>query len=366
MGKFNGQLRANEIFGALFNMIISQEVFTDNIKGTYSSIVDKAKTDGSLYGDTKLYYATDCLSSAKWGNDAEATNLLKLYRPKAPECQALTISNFRQIALTTDNYLSKRAWGDEGAFAQFNSAIKSWIPDTKKIFESTTYNSFIGTAKSKIGKQYREIDLTTATTGLSGQEKARVRAQTIAENIADLLVDMNDVTRSYNDYGFLRSYSEEEIHSIWNSKYVNEIKYLDLPTIFHKDGLIVKFEEDILPSRYFGDIKTEGGTADGTTIRTLVERDATSKKQADGKTPVHYFPGDLLDKTDTYLANEAYAENSKVICKVVTKLPPFMDAFEVGTSFFNPKSLTDTNYLTWGYSDLEYLLGKPFVTIVEK
>lgn len=346
-------------------MIISQEIFVDNIKGTYSSLVDKAKTDGSMYGDTKLFYATDCLKSFEWKNDAEAANLLKLYRPEAPKCQALTISNFRQVAVTTDNYLTKRAWGDEGAFAQFNSSIKSWVPDTKRIFESTTYNSFIGTAKSTKGKQFREIDLTSATTGLTGEEKARVRAQTIAQSIANLLVDMKDVSRDFNDYGFLRSYSEDEVQIIWNSKYVNEIKYIDLPTIFHKDGLMVKFEQDILPTRYFGDIKTTGGTADGSTIRTLVERDATSKKNADGNL-VHYFPGDLLDKTDTYLANEAYAENDKVICKVVTKLPPFMDAFEVGTSFFNPKSLTDTNYLTFGFSDLEYLSGKPFITVVEK
>ena len=31
---FNGQLKANEIFGALFNMIISQQVFTDNVSET--------------------------------------------------------------------------------------------------------------------------------------------------------------------------------------------------------------------------------------------------------------------------------------------------------------------------------------------
>jgi hypothetical protein len=32
MPNFSGTLRANEIFAALFNMIISQQVFADNIK----------------------------------------------------------------------------------------------------------------------------------------------------------------------------------------------------------------------------------------------------------------------------------------------------------------------------------------------
>lgn len=47
---FTGQLNPNEIFGALYNMIISQQVFADNIKGTYSELVDKARVDGTLYG----------------------------------------------------------------------------------------------------------------------------------------------------------------------------------------------------------------------------------------------------------------------------------------------------------------------------
>lgn len=76
MPNFSGQLRPNEIFGALFNMIISQQVFADNVKGTYSTLVDKARVDGTLYGDTKLYYATDALQSYAWDNDNEAANLL--------------------------------------------------------------------------------------------------------------------------------------------------------------------------------------------------------------------------------------------------------------------------------------------------
>ena len=89
MGAFSGRLNPNEIFGALYNMIISQEVFADNIKGT--DLVDQARVDGSMFGDTKLYYSTDALASAAWGNDEEAKNLLELHRPDAPECQAIVL-----------------------------------------------------------------------------------------------------------------------------------------------------------------------------------------------------------------------------------------------------------------------------------
>ena len=57
-------LTANEIYKTLANMIISQEVFADNI-GKNQTLVDKARVDGGLYGDTKLYYATDVLFSSE-------------------------------------------------------------------------------------------------------------------------------------------------------------------------------------------------------------------------------------------------------------------------------------------------------------
>lgn len=108
MGAFNGQLRSNEIFSALYNMIISQQVFADNIQ-KHQTLVDEAKEEAGLYGDTKLYYSADVIGSSPWGNDAEAGNLLSLDRPDAPKQQALVIDTFRQVRLTTDEYLSKRA-----------------------------------------------------------------------------------------------------------------------------------------------------------------------------------------------------------------------------------------------------------------
>ena len=92
-------LTANEIYDTLANLIISQEVFSDNL-GEHQTLVDKARVDGGLYGDTKLYYSTDALKSYEWANDAEATNLLALHRPDAPQVQAITLDIFRQIPVT--------------------------------------------------------------------------------------------------------------------------------------------------------------------------------------------------------------------------------------------------------------------------
>ena len=358
MANFNGQLRSNEIFSALYNMIISQQVFADNIKGTKATLVDKAREDGSLYGDTKLYYATDVLKSAPWGKDAEATNLLALHRPAAPECQAIHLDQFRQISLTVDNYLSKRAWGTEGAFSSFNSVMLGWVKDTKKVYDTTTYNAFIGTAQSSVGKQTYNITVSDLVTGgdVKGEEAARLEGMAIAEGLANLFVEMSDVNRDFNDYGNLRSYDMSDIKVIWNSKIVNKINKVDLPTIFHKEGLVEKFEEYVLPERYFGTVNKTGGKASdsNTTVRSLIEKDYGS---------VHVFPGDLIPNGVSYQANETYSVDTDIVCKVVVKLPPYMSAFEVGTSFFNPKSLTENHYLTFGHNTLEYLKNYPMITV---
>jgi len=366
MAAFSGQLRSNEIFSALYNMIISQEVFADNL-GAHQTLVDKARVDGSLYGDTKLYYSTDVLKSAPWGNDAEAANLLALHRPEAPKCQAIHLDQFRQICLTVDNYLSKRAWATEGAFSSFNGVMLGWMRETKRVYDGTLYNVFIGTTEAEGEAQFREIDL-RPTSELTGLEKEKMEAMLIAQGLADLFVEMGDYSRDFNDNGFLRSYAKEGIKVVWNSKFINKIRKVDLPTIFHKDGLVDKFEEDVLPARYFGDVNTdaipaeaaqEGDTYNDGTFRSMVEKDYT----VDGEV-VHVFPGDLIPAGVAIAAGESYAANEKIICKVLVKLPPYMSAFEVGTSFFNPKSLTENHYLTFGHNTIEYLENYPFITVV--
>ena len=350
MATFNGKLNANEIFGALYNMIISQEVFADNIKGT--DLVDQARVDGGLYGDTKLFYSTDALKSAEWGNDAEATNLLQLHRPEAPECQAIVLNKFRQICLTVDDYLSKRAWADEGAFSSFNSVMTGWLSDTKKVYDGTTYNAYIGTAETSVGKQ-------DETVTIAADDNA---AQVIAEKLANIVTEMTDYTRDFNDYGQLRRYSEGELKVIFNSKYINKIKNIDLPVIFDNAGLKATFAKEVLPARYFGTVVTsdvaQGSKVSGKVYRALVE-------QLGSSTEKHYFAGDVLDVADTAKANMSYIEDDKIICKIVTKLPPYMSAFQVGTSFFNAKSLTTNQYLTFGHNTIEYLKGYPLVTVKE-
>lgn len=385
-------LNANEIYASLFNMIISEQVFADNIKGKNSKLVSQAKAEVGLYGDSKNYWSTDVLKSHAWGNDSEASNLLALDRGPAPKGQRIVINVFRQIRLTTDEYLSKRGWLGSDAFGQFISVMKGWIAETKKVYDETTYNAFVGTNYSSADINTVSIDLTTALSGLSGVEKDQKTAMEISKGLANLFDDLGDVSRKYNAYKFLRSYSEEEIKIIWNKKYINQIRKVDLPTIFHKDGLMEKFDEYSLPSRYFGTVLTASnistysagtpttgkpidsddstytpgvGNANGT-VRTLYEVDVTV-----GGVDYHLFAGDEIPSGATvkaggdFVLGTVYIEDATVICKVVTKLPPYMSAFEVGTSFFNARSLTENSYLTFGHNTLEQIIDSAYVTVKE-
>lgn len=372
-------LTANEIYNTLANMIISQQVFADNLS-KHQTLVDKARVDGGLYGDTKLYYATDVLKSVAWGNDAEATNLLSLDRANDPDVQAIKLDIFRQIRLTVDNYLTKRAFADEGTFASFNGVMLGWMQETKKVYDGTLYNVFIGTTETNVGKQQVTIDI-DADSNSAGEN--------IAKGMADLFTDMADYNRSYNDYGFLRSYGDADIKVIWNSKYLNAIKKIDLPSIFHDEALQSIFVGDVLPARYFGravaasdkgsgKVINADGEYDPTkgTLRSKVEKDidsgsgTASAEDRNPATTVHVFPGDELPAGATigisgadFEDAEVYVETDDVICKVVTKLPPYMSAFETGTSFFNPRSLTENHYLTFGHNTLQYLKNYPFITV---
>lgn len=358
---FTGSLRANEIFAAIYNMIISQEVESRNIAGSYGSLVERARVDGGLHGDTKLYYETDALRSYDWTGDLEAPNLLNVYRPADPACQAIVLDIFRQIPVTVDNYLTKRAWKDEGAFASFNGVVLAWLGDTKKIYDETTYNCFLGTNVTSVGLQNLTVSLAPVNTPadtIDEEAAARIRGQKIAEFIANVMSDMRRPSRAYNDLQFLRSYSRSDLTIIWNSKYVHEVLKVDLPSIFHSDKVSEELfqEENILPAVYFGSVNAAATAGDGSTVRSLVEQDIGTN---------HYFAGDLIDVADTAPAGTSYTVDPKVICKIVSKLPPFMSAFQTGTSFFNAKALLENHYLTWGHNTLEHFAGKPFITISE-
>ena len=401
---------ANELFQSLGNMIISQRTFADNVDRGGDSLLSVFKTDGSLYGDTKLFYATDALKSYPWVQDSqEALNLLATHRPADPKVQAIVIDTFRQIPLTTDAYMSKRAFADEAAFSDFTTVIIGWMDDTKYLYDESVINVAVGTTKTSVGRQTAEVNLTTAIGSATGEEANRIEAQAIAKKVADILNDLISPrnARLYNDYGFRRKYSKDKFITVWNADAINKITNIDLPTIFHDAGLTdVVGKPYVLSKEYFGNVITSTnvssysattpaagkpiasgtgaytpGTANANgTICSMIETDITISS-----TVYHLLPGDELpagtilassvlgDGTDGKIAyGDAYIVDETVLFKIIHKDSlKYMSAFETNSEFWNPKNLSTNRYLTFGYSNPFSSKGirlqnYPFITVVKK
>lgn len=296
--------------------------------------------------------------------------------------------------------------------------IVGQVATAKEIHEVTLLNSFIGT--TEVDTAIINAPVSTATVGLSGEEKARVAGQTIAQTIADTYTEALDYSRKFNSYGFLRAYPKNKLHVIFNSAYKNKIIKTDYPTTFSNDGLIDFGKE--LPARYFGSLINTGakfsaiaattatagkpiqlanasdmfgvytpGTnnANGklvcTSERDIVVNGVTYHLLAGDELPVgtvvtaktadmqHIGGYDdklvALSSTDAtnmlYKRAEVALVDDKTVCKIVTDdTYKMLTGFTVGTEFFNPASLTQNHYLIWAYG-LDYLRGQPIITIKE-
>lgn len=368
---FTGTLTANEIYTSLYNMIISQRVY--DISTAEPSLANALRVDGTLYGDTKLYHSMDIGESYDWMEDNEASNLLTLNRNQTQVTQAIKLDKFRQTNVTVDQYLSKRAWMTEGAFSDFNSVLISSLSGVKRIYDNGLVNAFVGTQVSTAPQANITLPEITNSSGLVIDIEAenRLVAQSIAKEFADLSVNLGDNNRYFNELNFTRSVPITECIVVWNADFYNKVLNIDLPTIFNNEGLKPKYNF-ILPSRYFGTVNTSATagttdtvtTSDRRTVPGLGAKDAVRSLIEQKISNVHYFPGDAIATGASAPANTSYTQTSKVICKVFpAEAIPFMSSFETGTMFNNPRSLTDTHYLTWGHNTLERIKEKPFVTI---
>lgn len=351
---YDGQLNTNKIFAALFNMIISLQVFPAGITDL-GGIYGNRKVDGTLYGDTKLYISTDALKTYDFDqtDDTGGYNLLTVKRPPAPKQDKVTISVFRQIPVTVDDYLTKQAFMDEGSFGSFNGVILSWLQITKEVYEHTTFTADIVVSGQAKATALPSIALYPPDVAITGRDLLIWKAQELYRQIEDHVKELNEPSRDYNDNGFLRNYHLEDFDIIVPLGVLSSVRKMDVPFLFTPDEKPV-FKE--VHWKYFGAINATGATLTGTntTVRALVEKDYTVSEVV-----THCFPGDLLPNLATYLDNETYTatytakpsiSDDVTILLIHKQDYPIMSAFSVGTSFFNARRLDMNHYLTFGHN----------------
>ena len=374
--KYNGQLRPNEVFTTIFNMIISQYVFSDNIEGqSYRSLVNRFREEGTLYGDTKLYYATDILRTKPFVLDSvNQLNLLAIESPKDPECQAIVLDVFRYLEIPLDDYFSKRAFSTASVFSDYNSQMLNWLRETKSVYDETTFNTYVGTITSEGTTQQQTVTLSDYAsdandTAVIEESKRRLIAEVIGQKLQDIFVDMRDVSRKWNDYGYTRKYDPSNFEVIWNADWVNFIKGTSLPTIFHKDGLFEIKDENILPAHYFGTVNSSSGTVAAADTNFALEETYVEDATTDANNG-DYWAGQALPighefgASDTYTTTPGVMSNRSVICKIVHKgAIPYMSGYQTQKEFINVKNLSTNHYLHFAHNTLQYLYNYPLVTL---
>lgn len=381
-------LNQNKITAALFNMIISQQVFDSGVAST--ELADRFRVDGTLFGDTKLYHSFDIGSPEDWLDDEEAKNLLELNRNKSGKTQSITMGVYKIISVTTDQYLSKQAFMAEGTFAEYIGFLKSSLRKIKRVYDRSLINSTIGTLTPSTTR----CDITVTTpNGTTQEETNRLEAQTLAQRVVVLKADLEDNNRDFNKLGYLRSYSADEFIAVWNVEQHSKITKLDLPTIFHKD---IKaeggFAEYDLPAKWFGspasaDLTLPSSAPAKVTSRVLVSGwyDVTTTKVTLVSKPtngtVFLWAGDPAPyKRQVYSDNvrgvsvtvssttmgkeHLYTVDDTIAFMLVhSSALPFMSGFETGTEFWNARSLTSNSYLIFGHNNLEFLEEYPRIRV---
>lgn len=382
------RLNQNIITAALFNMIISQQVFDSEVAST--SLADRFKVDGTLFGDTKLYHSFDIGSPEDWLNDEEAPDLLKLVRNKSGKTQSITMGVYKIIAITTDQYLSKQAFMGNGTFAEYTSFLKGSLRKIKRVYDRSIINVHVGTLKPSTTRCDLQI---TTPKGATTEETNRLEAQTLASEIEILKADLEDNNRDFNALNYLRSYDVSDFIAIWNVRVHSRIRKIDLPTMFHKDiNEGGGFTEYDLPEKWFGSVATsdltlptsapakvtnrilENGWYDvSETEITLVAKpdnnsiylwagDAVPYK---GQVYQDYVRGISVTVQSTTLPKEYYyvVDNSIAFMLVHKDALPYMSGFETATEFWNSRSLTSTNYLIFGHNNLEFIEEYPRIKV---
>lgn len=397
--QFEGSLNSNEFISALYNAYALVYTYSDNLSGGNEGLADKFKQDGGQYRDQSVYTDVDVLFSRAW--DSDDANVLQPEFRGLVKQEMIVLDRSRQIGLTLDSFLTKRAWQNEGNYDTFRSVLMSQIQKTRQAFEDTLINTYVGIAEAN-GQKVNSVTITMPT-DTDVEKQNRLRAMETFKTIGNTFNNLADYSRNYNVNGFLKKFSKDDFILVFNDLYASEFRYVDTPTIFHKDDLLAN--GIILNHRYFGKAKGSETTADGVTHRATDEcliRVTAGKYDATSTGCIRVLPGDLIPEgtpiadgyahmyndsfetvatitavdltaTDKTLKNvkvctkcRCYVEDPKIICKLIHKSAiKYLSGISVGTEFVNGKNHTQNHYFTWMYAEPRMLRGYPIVTIKE-
>ena len=376
-------LNPNLVTPGFNNQIIGISLL-DRFGRNADPLFHKIMEEGTLFGDTKEYRSISPRHSRKYVQySPDAIDFIKVNVNKTGRTQPVVVDQFFISETTLDSLCMKQAWMNDGQYSDYIGLINKTLNDEEYMHDFTTINCLIGASnlfKTSVGKQAPAA--LSLTTGKEGQE--------IAEFLANLTSDMCTPSFDYNDYGDRTLFTMDRLYFIWNSKWVNKIEKINLPVIFHKDGVMDNFAKYVIDAKYWGDAQKFADISAGTVVvgkpikktgsvytyepdasETMVLRCVESCEITctDGVTVAEFEAGDILmnpvgkvlDVSD--YDEKFYVENDKYILKVLSGLPPYLASTESTSEAYNPKNHSTNRYLVFGRNTLARILAEACVTI---
>lgn len=392
---FNGVLQSNVVYDGTYNAY--QLIYTvgDQLAGLKNSVAEQFREDAGSYSTDKVYTDFDILKSYKF--DENETNVLAKGQQVVPKQEKIRITESRQISLYTPTlFLTKIAWMNEGAWTEFNSVVQKNLTDTKRAYDYLMGQVAIGTLVADTSThgagQATTITLPAHSAGETADIREavnRLRGQTLAKGIDDLMVAVCDLGRDYNSYGFMKSFNREDFVVVYNTNVLNSILNIDLPTIYHKDGL-GDYKGDKMQAKWFGTKNSAiilKANITANTYRAVDEGDWTTAATlvaADSSNTTHCYPGDYVPansakiieaSNDTHQdiarslstgapIGEVYTNDASIFCKIIHKdAIKYLTGYETESEFWNGRNLSTNRYLTWFFSKPDKLSSYPLITV---
>ena len=402
-----GTFNKNFLFAGTINLLRNVLVYANNVKKTGMDIGARYRVDFGTAPKQLIRYSTDILQTVPFaggdslqndGNDQlqeESNLLLKNNFPVDPDNQALEGGKMRLIHLSVERFVSGRAFDEPYVQNDFWGIMLGWTTATKDVADETNFRAWLFTLQADRVFTVELYNPADATNIADAEKINRMNTQFLSSFLASLFTNVMDYTRLLNGFGNLRNYNITEFDVYGKPETMNKIRLVDVPMLFHKDGVENNFAFELQHARMFGEINDVAGTGDSTitwsvdkgkptvtsigTVRSLIDQwlpsDETpvvgqrykgNTRLIDGVVYHFYFAGDPIADTDTADANMSYTTedtfdtNTGNPTSVVDRIrfvhkeaPLFWSGWVRADAFYNSRSGVTQNYTVY-----EFDMGK--------
>lgn len=261
-------LNQNEFVGNLTNLIITTMV-NKTVADTMHPLVQSCLFDGVTYGDKAAMISVDTLAVSEYSADS---SILSVVKPTLDE-QQLSTTDKKKIQVTLNRYLMAGAFANEYSMSEAFAVILGMLQKTKGIYlykkvvaAYENYNGGInndGTVANLLPTQTVTIDLIDVSTLNTEAEKAHARtanSNKIYQTLVGTLQAMCSPTRLFNELAFETLSTPDDLKFIVNNKFLNEMITDTLATLLNSAKISdqIKWSETIaIPKEQFANEETK-------------------------------------------------------------------------------------------------------------